>query len=83
DMVVETLTAIQSITYPHQAYLCDESNDEYLKKICTTLGVHHITRTQKTNAKAGNINNALKYSTGELCVVLDPDHVPYPNFLDP
>ncbi|MFX4906851.1 glycosyltransferase, partial [Acinetobacter baumannii] len=66
-----------------QAYLCDESNDEYLKKICTTLGVHHITRTQKTNAKAGNINNALKYSTGELCVVLDPDHVPYPNFLDP
>lgn len=83
EMIVETLEAIQQITYPHQAYLCDEDNDTYLKEVCARLGVHHVTRTDRTNAKAGNINNALKYSTGELCVVLDPDHVPQPDFLDP
>jgi len=83
DMIVECLTAIQAITYPHQAYLCDEADDPYLKSVCQKLGVHHITRTDKTDAKAGNINNALKYASGEICVVLDPDHIPFPEFLDP
>lgn len=83
EMIVETLEALQAITYPHETYLCDEADDAYLKDICKRLGVHHVTRTDKRNAKAGNINNALKYSTGELCVVLDPDHVPFPDFLDP
>lgn len=83
DMIVETLTAIKAITYPHQTYLCDEANDPYLKSVCENLGVHHITRIKKINAKAGNINNALNQSDGELCVILDPDHIPVPGFLDP
>jgi cellulose synthase/poly-beta-1,6-N-acetylglucosamine synthase-like glycosyltransferase len=83
EMIVETLTAIQGITYPHQTFLCDEANDPYLKSVCEKLGVHHITRIKKINAKAGNINNALAQSSGELCVILDPDHVPVPEFLDP
>lgn len=83
EMIVETLTAIQAITYPHETYLCDEADDPYLRGVCAQLGVHHVTRTDKRNAKAGNINNALRISKGELCVVLDPDHVPFPDFLDP
>ncbi|MFA4868861.1 MAG: glycosyltransferase family 2 protein [Pedobacter sp.] len=83
EMIEETLAAIQAITYPHKTYLCDEANDPYLKKLCEKLGVNHITRKQKINAKAGNINNALGQSNGEICVILDPDHVPFPDFLDP
>ncbi|GAB2514532.1 hypothetical protein GCM10027085_00350 [Spirosoma aerophilum] len=83
EMITETLTAIQAITYPHKTYLCDEADDPYLRAFCERLGVNHITRTDKKDAKAGNINNALQYSSGELCVVLDPDHVPQPDFLDP
>jgi cellulose synthase/poly-beta-1,6-N-acetylglucosamine synthase-like glycosyltransferase len=83
EMIVETLEAIQKITYPHEAYLCDEADDPYLRQVCKRLGVHHVTRTKKIDAKAGNINNALRQSHGELCVVLDPDHVPFPDFLDP
>lgn len=83
EMIVNTLKALQEITYPHTTYLCDEADDAYLKKICSELGVRHVTRTDKKDAKAGNINNALAQSTGELCVVLDPDHVPPPSFLDP
>lgn len=83
EMIEETLRAIQAIAYPHEAYLCDEANDTYLKQLCQELDVHHVTRTIKINAKAGNINNALQQSDGELCVVLDPDHVPSPDFLDP
>lgn len=82
EMIVETLEALQAITYPHTTYLCDEADDAYLKEVCKKLGVKHITRIEKIDAKAGNINNALKYSNGELCLVLDPDHVAPPNFLD-
>jgi len=82
-MIEETLLAIVNITYPHHSYLCDESDDPYLKELCGELGIIHVTRIEKKDAKAGNINNALRISSGELCVVLDPDHVPQPNFLDP
>lgn len=82
EMIVNTLTAIQAMPYPHTAYLCDEADDPYLKEVCNRLGVRHVTRSDRRDAKAGNINNALRYATGELCVVLDPDHVPAPRFLD-
>ncbi|NRF40463.1 glycosyltransferase family 2 protein [Pedobacter foliorum] len=83
EMINETLIAIKAIKYPHNTFLCDEADDPYLKKICEELNVIHVTRVKKIDAKAGNINNALKQSTAELCVVLDPDHVPFPDFLDP
>ncbi|MET4107500.1 glycosyltransferase [Hymenobacter sp. UYP22] len=81
-MIVHTLEAMQAITYPHTSYLCDEGDDPYLRAACERLGVVHVTRKLKVDAKAGNINNALRQATGELCVVLDPDHVPAPDFLD-
>lgn len=82
DMLEQTLTAMQAMRYPHTSYCCDEADDPNVKALCERLGVKHITRTVKVNAKAGNINNALKQSTGELCVVMDPDHIPAPDFLD-
>ncbi|MDN3654620.1 glycosyltransferase [Ferruginibacter paludis] len=82
DMLERTLTAIQNITYPHTAWCCDEADDPNVKQLCFRLGIQHVTRTDKTDAKAGNINNALQYATGDLCVVLDPDHIPAPEFLD-
>src|SRR6185312_1952498 len=82
DMLEQTLTAIQNITYPHTAWCCDEANDHKVKQLCSRLGVKHVTRIIKNDAKAGNINNALQFATGALCVVLDPAHVPTPCFLD-
>ena len=82
DMIVRTLKAMQAMHYPHTSYLCDEGNDPQIRQVCEQLGVVHVTRTDKSNAKAGNINNALRQATGDFCVVLDPDHVLAPDFLD-
>lgn len=82
EMTVKTLEAMVAVTYPHTTYLCDEGDDPYLKKVCQDLGVVHVTRELKVNAKAGNINNALKQATGEITIILDPDHIPAPNFID-
>ncbi|MFP4091028.1 MAG: glycosyltransferase [Cyclobacteriaceae bacterium] len=82
EMIINTLEAIQRIRYPHTTYLCDEGDDPVLKAVCKRLGVVHVTRKDKTDAKAGNINNALRQAKGDICLVLDPDHVPHPDFLD-
>jgi cellulose synthase (UDP-forming) len=82
DMIIGTLTAMKNVRYPHTTYLCDEGNDPLLKKFCEENDIIHVTRVVKVDAKAGNINNALRQAKGEICVVLDPDHVPVPEFID-
>jgi cellulose synthase (UDP-forming) len=73
---------MKAIHYPHTDYLCDEGNDPVLRQACEALSIRHITRVVKKDAKAGNINNALEQATGEIAVVLDPDHEPSPYLLD-
>lgn len=80
-MIEQTLTAIKAIRYPHETYLCDEADDPRLRAFCERMGIHHVTREKKVDAKAGNINNALRHARGEICLILDPDHVPQPDFL--
>ena len=83
QMIVTTLDAISKINYPHTAYLCDEADDAFLKDFCVQNGIIHVTRDNRKDAKAGNINNALRtVATGDICVILDPDHIPDPDFLD-
>jgi cellulose synthase (UDP-forming) len=82
EMVINTLRAIQNIDYPHTTYLCDEEGDPYLSMICEELGVEHIVRHDRKDAKAGNINNALQVAEGDICLILDPDHIPVPDFLN-
>lgn len=82
EMVKETLLAIQRMKYPHTTYLCDEANDEYLKSFCRENNIVHVTRNNRINAKAGNINNALLQAKGDICLILDPDHIPIDTFLD-
>jgi cellulose synthase (UDP-forming) len=81
-MIIRTLESIVAVRYPHTTYLCDEGDDPFLRAECSRLGVIYVTRIEKKNAKAGNVNNALRQATGELCVVLDPDHEVTPDFLD-
>ncbi len=82
DMIKETLLAIQKIKYPHTTYLCDEANDSYLRNFCKKNNILHVTRDNRINAKAGNINNALLQAKGDICLILDPDHIPEANLLD-
>ncbi len=54
---------------------------EELKKLCADLGVNYLTRERNVHAKAGNLNNGLDHSTGELVTVFDADHAPARDFL--
>lgn len=52
-----------------------------LQKLCEGLGVTYLTRARNVSAKAGNLNNGISQSQGELIVVFDADHAPARSFL--
>jgi len=52
-----------------------------LKKLCEDLDVRYLTRDRNEHAKAGNLNNGMKQSSGELIAVFDADHAPARDFL--
>jgi len=83
EMLEKTLRAMVAMSYPHTNWCCvEKGGDPKVEQLCADLGVRYISRVENTNAKAGNINHALQFATGEIVVVLDPDHIPAPHFLD-
>ncbi|MBB5752368.1 UDP-forming cellulose synthase catalytic subunit [Prosthecomicrobium pneumaticum] len=52
-----------------------------LEALCESLGARYLTRDRNQHAKAGNLNNGLAHSTGELVCVFDADHAPARDFL--
>lgn len=53
-----------------------------LRELCTRLGATYLTRERNDRAKAGNLNEALRHTDGELLLVLDADHVPTEDILE-
>lgn len=81
-VVRATLAGCAAMTYSHTTYLLDDGRRPEMERLAGEWGAKYLTREQNTHAKAGNINNALPITDGELVLVLDADHVPVPDALD-
>jgi cellulose synthase (UDP-forming) len=81
EMVRRTLLAAREIDYPHQTWLLDDGNRPEMRALAADFGCRYISRRVNVDAKAGNLNNALLFSTAELVAVFDADHVPAKEFL--
>jgi len=81
-MFVRTLAALRDVTYPHTTYLLDDTRDPRFAALAKEMGAVHLELVGIPGAKAGKINAALKLTSEEFILVLDPDHIPFPNFLD-
>ena len=78
-----TIIGCQALNYGNKKiYVLDDTRRQSIRQLTQELGCGYITRTDNTNAKAGNLNNALKQTNGELVVVFDADFVPTTNFLE-
>jgi cellulose synthase (UDP-forming) len=78
-----TIIGCQALNYSNkQIYVLDDTRRQSVKKLAQELGCHYITRPDNSFAKAGNLNNALKQTNGELVVVFDADFIPTTNFLE-
>ena len=81
-IVERTLLAAKNITYPHRTYLLDDSPDCSYRELAERLRTEYLTRHDHHHRKAGNINEALKRTSGEFVTIFDIDHAPHPEFLD-
>ncbi len=77
-----TLAALKNVNYPHTTYLLDGTREPAYKALAEQHDVVWLDMTGVEGAKAGKINNALKRTTEDFILVLDPDHIVFPNFLD-
>lgn len=80
-MFVRTLAAVREIHYPHTTYLLDDTRDPRFVELAGEMGAVHLGLIGLPGAKAGKINAALDRTTEEFILVLDPDHIPFPEFL--
>jgi cellulose synthase/poly-beta-1,6-N-acetylglucosamine synthase-like glycosyltransferase/tetratricopeptide (TPR) repeat protein len=76
-----TLRGCVDMDYPHQTYVLDDGRRPAVEALARELGVGYLTRPDNKNAKAGNMNAALKQTNGEFLIILDADHVPDRNFI--
>lgn len=82
EILDKTLTAAQAIRYPNKRiFVCDDSHRDTVRALAEEHGATYI-RGPKKHAKAGNLNNAMKLTNGELLVVFDTDHLPVDSFLE-
>ena len=81
-MFEKTLAACARISYPHTTYLLDDTRDARFREVASRNGAVWLELVGIPGAKAGKINHALMLTDEDFILVLDPDHIPFPEFLD-
>jgi cellulose synthase (UDP-forming) len=82
SMFEKTLEACANISYPHTTYLLDDTRDPRFREVAEKHGAIWLELVGIPGAKAGKINKALSLTNEDFILVLDPDHIPFPNFLN-
>lgn len=84
-LVEITILASLNLDYEadkYKVYLCDDGKRDNMRILAQNCGIGYITRESNEGAKAGNINNALTKTNGDLFVVLDADMICSKEFLN-
>jgi cellulose synthase (UDP-forming) len=82
EMFEKTLEACKNITYPHTTYLLDDTQDIRFKECAERHGAVWLELIGISGAKAGKVNAALQQTTEDFILIMDPDHIPFPNFFE-
>jgi len=84
SIVRDTIFAAMSMDYPRdklKVWCLDDGRRPDFRRFCESVGCGYVTRADNANAKAGNLNNALVHTRGEVIAFFDCDHVPTRGFL--
>lgn len=82
EILEATLIGCLNMRYPHTTYVLDDGRREEVENLAAALGCRYLTRPDNIHAKAGNINEALKKTSGDFIAIMDADMVPQPDFLE-
>ncbi len=82
DILDKTLIAAVAMRYANKKiWVCDDSHRDEVRTLAASHGAGYI-KGPKKHAKAGNLNNAMTVTSGELVLVFDTDHIPVTSFLE-
>ncbi len=82
ELLRETVLCAVNMRYPHKTYVLDDGRRSEVRELALEFGCGYITRDDRSNAKAGNLNHALLQTDGEFIVTLDADHVASPELIE-
>lgn len=89
DVIRQTIEAAKAIRYPYKkiyllndGYVAGNETWQEAERVALQEGVICITRRVGGGHKAGNINNALRETHGEIIVIFDADMQAHPDFLE-
>ncbi len=83
ELVGQTLKACLKMEYKGKVniFLCDDADRGELKDLADNLGIRYLSRGERKDAKAGNLNHALRHTSSPLIAVFDADMSPSAEFL--
>jgi cellulose synthase (UDP-forming) len=82
EILERTLTAAAAMRYPRASlHVLDDGHRNEVRALAERRGARYH-RGPRSHAKAGNLNQALARTRGELVAVFDTDHVPVASFLE-
>jgi cellulose synthase (UDP-forming) len=84
DVVAPTVLAAMGMDYPRdkfRVHILDDGRRAPFAEFAAQCGANYVTRLDNAHAKAGNINAALRNTSGEYVAIFDCDHVPTRSFL--
>ncbi|MCE7565446.1 UDP-forming cellulose synthase catalytic subunit [Aliivibrio fischeri] len=79
DVVRATVYSALGVDWPKEKlniFILDDGKRDSFKEFAKEVGVGYIRRPTNEHAKAGNINYALKHTSGEFVAIFDCDHIP-------
>ncbi len=82
ELLRETVLCAVKMRYPHSTYILDDGDRDEVRRLAEEFGCGYFARTERTHAKAGNLNNAVRRTSGEFIVTLDADHVATPELVE-
>jgi cellulose synthase/poly-beta-1,6-N-acetylglucosamine synthase-like glycosyltransferase len=81
EVLLPTVAAAVALRPAHETWVLDDGARPEVRRLAERLGARYLARTDRSFAKAGNLNHALGVVDADLVAVLDADHVATPEFL--
>ena len=85
ELLFKTASACTYMKYPDKSkvhiYFCDDGNRPWVKDLADRLGIGYFGLADNKEAKAGNLNNAIRQTNSPLISTFDADMIPTSEFL--
>jgi cellulose synthase (UDP-forming) len=81
EVLAPTIAAAVALQPVHETWVLDDGDRPQIARLAGDLGACYLRRSDRSHAKAGNLNHALGIIEADVIAVLDADHVARPDFL--